>query len=87
MVQIPPSREADAAHRVGEKIRSRLSNPAGNCFDCSVASGILLAAEGVPVRLCRGTVGSDGQYHQESIGAEHNGVDFESLAGFLGLHG
>lgn len=67
--------------RVGEKIRGRLSDPSGNCFDCSVAAGILLAAEGVHVRLRKGAVGLDGEYREESA----HSIDFESLAGFLGM--
>jgi len=81
LVEVPPGPEADAANRVGEGIRRRLSDPRGNCFDCSVAAGILLAAEGVHVRLRKGTVGPDGEYREESA----HSIDFESLAGFLGL--
>ena len=83
LVELAPGREADAARRVGEALRPRMAGPAGNCFDCSVAAGVMLAAEGVPTRLCRGTVGPGGRYREESV----HGVDFESLAGLLGLLG
>lgn len=81
LIELPPSREATAARRVGEALRLRMGAPAGTCFDCAVAAGIMLAAEGVPTRLCRGAVGPGGQYHEESV----HGMDFESLAGLLGL--
>jgi len=81
LVEVPPGLEADIVKRVGEKIRGRLSDPSGNCFDCSVAAGILLAAEGVHVRLRKGTVGPDGEYREESA----HSINFDSLAGFLGM--
>jgi hypothetical protein len=81
LVELAPGREADAARRVGGALRTRMAGPAGNCFDCSVAAGALLAAEGVPTRLCWGTVGPGGRYAEDGVA----GVDFKSLAGLLGL--
>ena len=83
LIELEPGRDADAARRVGEALRPRMAGPAGDRFDCAVAAGVMLAAEGVPTRLCRGTVGPGGRYREESV----HGVDFKSLAGLLGLLG